>query len=94
MLSMRWSAIHTGLLLFLAPTAAQSQVTPFDAAGAQRFLQANCGACHAGKSPAGGLNIATLNAPSSVRERPELWTNAALRVHNGEMPPGRSPWLG
>jgi hypothetical protein len=80
--------IHVGFLLLLTSTAAYPQVRPFDAAAGHRFLETKCGACHAGKKPAGGLEIASLNADSSVRERPDLWSKAAARVHNGEMPPG------
>jgi hypothetical protein len=91
---MRSCAIQTGFLVFLASPPVQSQVTSFDTAGAQRFLQANCGSCHAGRKPAGGLDIAMLNEPATIRERPDLWTKAALRVHNGEMPPGSRLALG
>src|ERR1051325_3308057 len=85
---MRSPVILTGLLLAFASTVAHSEATPLDISGAQRFLQANCSGCHAGKSPAGGLDIARLSAPSSIHDRPDLWTKAALRVRNGEMPPG------
>lgn len=80
--------IHAGLLLVIASTAAHPQAgRSFDSAAAQRFLETNCAGCHSGTKPSGGLDIARLKDPASIRERPDLWTHAALRVHNGEMPP-------
>jgi len=68
-----------GLILLAASAAAQE---------GQQFLRTNCGTCHTGKNPSGGFDIAALALPASFRERPGAWTKAAMRVYNGEMPPG------
>jgi mono/diheme cytochrome c family protein len=46
-------------------------------------LKQNCAGCHSGATAQGGFNIARM-------DKPESWSKAALRVHNGEMPP-RAP---
>ncbi|HYP07458.1 MAG TPA: DUF1588 domain-containing protein [Bryobacteraceae bacterium] len=45
----------------------------------QQFLKKHCSGCHSGQAAVGGFNIAKLS--------PSGWSKAALRVHNGEMPP-------
>ena len=78
-----------GCVAVLAATiaAAQSSGRPYTDAEGRQFLKTQCLACHSGKAPAGGLDVTKLVAPSSLREHPEVWSKAALRVHNGEMPP-------
>lgn len=68
------------LLLLIAATVAFGQTPAFDG---KQFVQQRCAACHAGKSPAGGFDTAKA-------DNLEAWNKAALRVHNGEMPP-RAP---
>jgi len=51
-------------------------------------LRTNCGNCHGGKARAAGFDITRLAQPASFREESAKWNKAALRVHNGEMPPG------
>jgi Protein of unknown function (DUF1588)/Protein of unknown function (DUF1592)/Protein of unknown function (DUF1585)/Protein of unknown function (DUF1587)/Protein of unknown function (DUF1595) len=79
---------HAGLFLLAASAVAQSPAPRYNPADGQKFLRTNCAACHAGKALAGGFDIARLALPASFRERSEAWSKAALRVHNGEMPPG------
>ncbi len=62
--------------------------TPVDG---QKFLVKHCAACHTGNAPAGGYNLATLSTPTSFKDKPEAWTAAVHRVHNGEMPPKAFP---
>jgi hypothetical protein len=45
------------------------------------FLKQYCQMCHSGKSPAAGLDIESLTAPS------DAWSRMAARVRNNEMPP-------
>ena len=68
------------LVLILAAGAALAQPSMTDG---PQFLKQHCAACHSGAGAQGGFNIARM-------ERPEAWSKAALRVHNGEMPP-RAP---
>lgn len=67
------------LLLLIAAGFAYGQTTAIDG---QKFLNTHCGACHGGKSAAGGFNVAEV-------DRLQVWNRAALRVFNGEMPPGK-----
>jgi mono/diheme cytochrome c family protein len=76
------------LIALAATAAAQSSSSHFTVADGQQFLRSNCAACHSGKSPAGGFDLNKLAAPASFQERPDTWNKAALRVYNGEMPPG------
>jgi hypothetical protein len=64
--------------------AAQTAVRPFTQAEGGAFLKQHCATCHAGRSPAGGFDASKLGG---FRDHPEAWNKAALRVHNGEMPP-------
>jgi hypothetical protein len=85
---MRLPGVYAVGLLLVASASAQQNVTVhFDTAQGRQFLQNNCGTCHGGKAPLGGFDIRKLVLPSSLRDRSETWTKAALRVHNGEMPP-------
>ena len=84
---MTFPKFQAGLVLLAASAAAQTPAPHFDLAGGRQFLKTNCAACHGGKPAAGGFDINKLAPPESFRERSELWTKAALRVHNGEMPP-------
>ncbi len=87
-LAMKLSKFHVQLALLAVLAAAHPAAAQYSDIEGQQFLQSNCGACHAGKTPAGGFEIAKLASPASFREIPEAWTKAALRVRNGEMPPG------
>jgi mono/diheme cytochrome c family protein len=78
---------QAGLVLLAASAAAQTPAPHFDLAAGRQFLKTNCAACHGGKPAAGGFDINKLTLPESFRERSEQWSKAALRVHNGEMPP-------
>lgn len=78
------------MLLLPALAIAQTAAPNNNLAEGQQFLQTNCAVCHSGKSPAGGFDIKRLAQPTSFHDRPALWNKVALRVHNGEMPPGGS----
>jgi hypothetical protein len=57
------------------------------------FLTRQCASCHAGKTPAGGLAIASLTARTateSLKDR-ERWERIAQRLQAGEMPPKGIP---
>ena len=79
---------YAGLILLVAHASAQPPGLPYTAAEGQQFLRTNCGSCHGGKARAGGFDITRLAQAGSFREGSEKWSKAALRVHNGEMPPG------
>ena len=79
---------QAGFLVLAATAAAQSAASHFTAADGQQFLRSNCAGCHSGKSPAGAFDLNNLTAPTSFRELSDTWAKAALRVYNGEMPPG------
>jgi mono/diheme cytochrome c family protein len=85
---MSFARVHAGLLLVAAAATAAQTASPVDTrTEGRRFLERHCVSCHAGKDPAGKFDITKLTLPASLRERPEVWIKAALRVHNGEMPP-------
>jgi hypothetical protein len=50
-----------------------------------------CAGCHQGKSPAGGLNLATLAAAKSPGDDPASWSKVVTRLRNGDMPPKGLP---
>ncbi|HYZ85721.1 MAG TPA: DUF1588 domain-containing protein [Bryobacteraceae bacterium] len=80
--------IHVGLLLLAVGTArAQTTDPKYTRAEGQQFLNKYCLGCHSGKTAAGGFDVTKLTPPASLRERSDLWSKVALRVHNGEMPP-------
>ena len=85
---MNFLRVHSGLILLAACALAQPSGAPYTALEGQQFLRANCGNCHAGKTRAGGFDITRLAPPASFRDESGKWSKAALRVHNGEMPPG------
>src|SRR5687768_17433200 len=85
--SMSLVKFYAAAVLVAAPSVAQPLFS--DATAGQQFLQKNCGTCHTGKNSS-GFDITKLAPPASFRELPEAWTKAALRVHNGEMPPGHA----
>jgi hypothetical protein len=58
---------------------------------AQRFLKAQCQACHQGSNPAASFNIQEIVSPASIRSEVARWNKLALRVRNGEMPPKGAP---
>jgi hypothetical protein len=68
------------LVLILAASAVFAQPSTIDG---RQFLKQHCAACHSGAAALGGFDIGKM-------ERPDAWSKAALRVHNGEMPP-RAP---
>ena len=79
--------VRAGILVFLYSTSVSwSQVAKYTHADGQQFLKKYCAGCHQGRAT-GGFDIAKLAATSSFRDRAESWSKAALRVHNGEMPP-------
>jgi hypothetical protein len=73
----------------LTASLSWAQPAKYTHAEGQQFLKKYCARCHSGKA-IGGFDITKLAAASSFRERPESWSKAALRVHNGEMPPKSS----
>jgi hypothetical protein len=73
------------LLSFPVGLGAQTSAYSFD--DAQRFLKAQCSACHQGAKPAGAFTLREIAAPDTMRSQPERWNKLALRVRNGEMPP-------
>ena len=85
---MNFPRVLSGLILFAACAAAQPSSAPYTSAEGLQFLRTNCGNCHGGKARAAGFDITRLAQPASFQEAPEKWSKAALRVHNGEMPPG------
>jgi hypothetical protein len=54
---------------------------------AQKFLKANCQACHQGTAPAGGFATREVAVADSLRTQSERWNKLVLRVKHGEMPP-------
>src|SRR5258708_1835491 len=80
--------IRAGLVLLAASAAAQSPAPKFISADSAQFLKTYCVSCHTGTRPSGGFDVTKLALPASLRDSPEAWTKAAMRVHNGEMPPG------
>ena len=81
---MPYLRLHVG---FLAVATSVVAAQPFTHAATQSFLKKNCLGCHTGKAPAGEFDVTKLMAPASLKQNPQAWTKAALRVHNGEMPP-------
>ncbi len=85
---------HAGLILLAVSAMAQpnSAGSPADsqALDGQQFLKSHCAMCHGGKTPAGGFDVNRLAGLGSFHDRSQTWSNVALRVHNGEMPPGGS----
>ena len=81
---MQFFRLH-GAFLAIAALAAAAQ--PFGHTETQQLLKTKCLGCHTGKTPAGEFDVAKLMAASSLRVQPAAWTKAAVRVHNGEMPP-------
>ncbi|HVW86839.1 MAG TPA: DUF1587 domain-containing protein, partial [Bryobacteraceae bacterium] len=77
------------LLLFAALAPALSASYTFN--DAQSFLKTYCQACHSGKSPAAGFNLAQIAAPASLHDQADRWTHLATRVRNSEMPPRNVP---
>jgi hypothetical protein len=86
---LRLSGHLTMLMALPAILGAQPAGYTFD--DAQRFLKSHCQACHQGSAPAGGFPIQQIAAPATIRSEAERWNKAALRVHNGEMPPKGFP---
>src|SRR5215831_12350071 len=78
-------------LLVSLPAALGAQTAAFSFDDAQRFLGANCRACHQGTSPAGGFALREIATAETMRTRPERWNKLALRVRHGEMPPKGAP---
>src|SRR4051812_42057881 len=76
-----------GLVLLTASAAAQKPASQYTQADGGQFLKTYCASCHTGRTPAGGFDVMKLALPASLRQSPEVWTKAAMRVHNGEMPP-------
>lgn len=76
----------TLLLAGLAPCAVAGQ---FGYADAQSLLKTYCQGCHQGASPAGGLAVAQLAAPTAANTA--TWSKLLLRLRNGEMPPKGAP---
>ncbi|HEY3836440.1 MAG TPA: DUF1592 domain-containing protein [Bryobacteraceae bacterium] len=74
-------------LFFLAWTSLHAQ-TPDEV---KTVVGHYCSACHQGKSPAGGLNLATLVATKAPAEDPSSWGHVLARVRNSEMPPKGLP---
>ena len=77
------------LLTFPVALAAQQARYSFD--DAQRFLKANCQACHQGTAAAAGFDIQQIASPAAIRSEAARWNMLALRVRNGEMPPKGIP---
>jgi mono/diheme cytochrome c family protein len=69
--------------------AAQSAGYSFN--DAQTFLKSHCQTCHQGAAPAGGFDIQQIASLATIRSETARWTNLALRVRNGEMPPKGVP---
>lgn len=85
-----------GLLAALAAAPGRAQelsASSFSPVDAHKLLRSHCVACHQGRSPAGGFNAAKLTAPDSLRVEPKLWSTAALRIREGDMPPKKAPAL-
>ncbi|MDE3197435.1 MAG: hypothetical protein KGN84_13885 [Acidobacteriota bacterium] len=57
----------------------------------QPFIAKNCYSCHNGKSAAGGLNLQTLNSPSTLSVNRDEWEKIASRIGSGNMPPKVMP---
>jgi hypothetical protein len=74
------------LLAIFGPCAGAGD---FSYADAQALLKRYCQTCHQGSSPAGGLAVAQLSAPSAANTT--VWAKLLMRVRNGEMPPKGIP---
>jgi mono/diheme cytochrome c family protein len=84
----RFPGTRSGLfLLAVSIASAQTPAPQYTQADVQQLLKTKCAACHSGKAPVGGFDIAKLTLPNSLRDRPDRWKKAASRVQNGEMPP-------
>ena len=71
--------------------ALEAQPAHYSFDDAQAFLKRNCQMCHQGTAPAGGFDIQQIAPAASIRSETARWTNLALRVRNGEMPPKGAP---
>ncbi len=85
---MKWTGYS---LAFAFVGVASSASLPDSFEGAQSFLQANCAACHSGKSGAAGFRLADVSTPASLHDQADRWMRVALRVRNSEMPPVGAP---
>ncbi len=63
---------------------------PYSFAGAQKFLTAQCAACHTGKQASGGFALSSVAAEETLQSKPRLWSRMARRVRDGEMPPKKT----
>jgi mono/diheme cytochrome c family protein len=73
--------------LMATPIALAAQTGGYSFDDAQRFLKAQCSACHQGAKPAGGFALREIATAETMRSQPERWNKLALRLRNGEMPP-------
>ncbi|MCY2964192.1 MAG: DUF1587 domain-containing protein, partial [Planctomycetota bacterium] len=55
------------------------------------FLAKHCQSCHAGDSPASGLDLASLKFDPASSENFALWVRIHDRIQSGEMPPRDQP---
>src|SRR4051812_11112335 len=83
---MKLGSILAGFFFVIVVAAAQPATPPLNDGEGQQFLQTKCAGCHGDQTRAGGLAISSLRL-EQIQSRPDLWTKAAQRVHNGEMPP-------
>jgi len=77
--------------LLTLPVALVAQQARYSFDDAQRFLKANCQACHQGTAAAAGFDIQQIASPAAIRSEAARWNMLALRVRNGEMPPKGIP---
>lgn len=77
--------------LFSSSGSAQTAQQHYSFDDARQFLKTYCAACHQGKSPAAGLDIASLYPAESLSTRGQKWNTLFSRVHNVEMPPRLAP---
>jgi mono/diheme cytochrome c family protein len=55
------------------------------------FFAKNCLSCHNAATKAGGLDLAVLQRPESMRKNRDSWESVLRKISTGEMPPPGSP---
>jgi mono/diheme cytochrome c family protein len=79
------------LWLSLVAVGALAQDSPRDFKEAQAFLARYCGACHGGKTPAGGFSLERVKEPASFLGETHSWQRLTARIEMGDMPPKSAP---
>jgi hypothetical protein len=84
-----------GIVLFVAGVLAQgktaTQANPGFNTLVRPALKQYCLSCHSGASPAAGVDFTKFGSDASVRQSPDIWTQAARYLASNHMPPEGNP---